>query len=376
VTAGVSVAPLALRTEVCRRLGIERPIFGFSHEIDVVVAITRAGGFGVYGVARDDPQHIPAQLAKLRAALGERPYGVDLMLPAGMPDTAEPAAIAARIPQAHRDFVAGLRDKYAVPPAGHGNFFSNFVRSKALFAQQIEAVLASDVDVVATAVGLPPEVIARAKAAGKTTLALIGSPRHARSAIAAGAEILVAQGYDAGGHTGPIGTMSLVPQVVELARPHGVPVLAAGGIATGAQLLAALAMGAQGVWLGTAWLAARENHTQRTLLAKLIQAGSDDTVITRAHSGKPCRVVRSAWSDEWAAPGAPEPLKMPYQQALTGELLAAIEEHDVAPLVYEAAGQGVAWLEREESVADIIGRLLGQAQAAWQELNNTGGETT
>lgn len=372
----MTAPPLALRTAVCRQLGIERPIFGFSHEIDVVVAITRAGGFGVYGVAREDPQHIPAQLAKLRAALGERPYGVDLMLPAGMPDTAEPAAIAARIPQGHRDFVAGLRDKYAVPPASRGNFFSSFVRSKALFEQQIEAVLASDANVVATAVGLPPEVIARAKAAGKTTLALIGSPRHARSAIAAGAEILVAQGYDAGGHTGPIGTMSLVPQVVELARPHGVPVLAAGGIATGAQMLGALAMGAQGVWLGTAWLAARENHTQRTLLAKLIQAGSDDTVITRAHSGKPCRVVRSAWSDEWAGPGAPEPLKMPYQQALTGELLAAIEEHDVAPLVYEAAGQGVAWLDREESVADIIARLLAQAEAAWQDLNITGGETT
>jgi hypothetical protein len=158
-----------------------------------------------------------------------------------------------------------------------------------------------------------------------------------------------------------------------------VPVLAAGGIATGVagrRRRWRWARRARG-WARPGWRRDGERgRSARCCWPSWSPAGSEDTVITRAHSGKPCRVVRSAWSDAWAAPGAPEPLPMPYQQALTGELLAAIEEHDVAPLVYEAAGQGVAWLEREESVADIIGRLLGQAQAAWQELNNTGGETT
>jgi NAD(P)H-dependent flavin oxidoreductase YrpB (nitropropane dioxygenase family) len=360
------------RTPVCERLGIDLPIFGFSHEPDVVVAIARAGGFGVFGVAREDPHEIPARLAGLREALGDLPFGVDLLLPAGVPDRSDPDAVAARIPGVHRDFVRALRDKYQVPAATRSTFFTSFIRSKALFEEQIEAVLGSDADLVATAVGLPAEVLARARAAGKKTLALIGAPKHAHAAISAGAEVLVAQGYDAGGHTGTIGTMSLVPQIVEIAAPRGVPVLAAGGIATGAQVLASLAMGAQGAWLGTAWLGTRENHTHRVLLQKLIEAGSQDTVITRAHSGKPCRVVRSAWSDEWSAPGAPEPLPMPYQQALTGELLAAVEEHEVAPLIYEAAGQSVAWLRQEETVSDVISRIVRQMHQSWDELHAIG----
>lgn len=356
------------RTPVCERLGIRLPIFGFSHETEVVAAICRAGGFGVYGVAREDPQKIPARLRDLRDRIGDAPFGVDLMLPAGVPERSDPEAVAAGIPDEHRAFVRGLRDKYAVPAATRSTFFTSFIRSKALFEQQIQAVLDSDVDLVATAIGLPADVIARAKAAGKTTLALVGAPKHARAAVAAGADVLVAQGYDAGGHTGTIGTMSLVPQIIEVAAPHAIPVLAAGGIATGAQILGALAMGAQGAWLGTAWLAARENHTHRVLLDKLISAGSEDTVITRAHSGKPCRVVRSAWSDEWSMPGAPTPLPMPYQQALTGELIAAVEEHGVEPLVYEAAGQGVAWIREEQTVHDIVSRLVEQMHTAWKSL--------
>jgi len=351
------------RTPVCERLGIALPIFGFSHSLEVAAAISRAGGYGVFGVARERPDAIPGLIAKLREAVGDAPFGVDLMLPAGMPaDDAEAEAGRAAIPAAHRAFVEDLRRRFAVPAATKPHFFSHTVRTRALFAEQLEAVLAADVDGVATAVGLPVEVVARVRASGKTTLSLVGSPKHARAALAAGADVLVAQGCDAGGHTGPIGTFSLVPQVIEVAGD--VPVIAAGGIATGAQIAAALAMGAQGAWLGTAWLGALENRTPRALLERLIAAGSEDTVITRAHSGKPCRVVRSAWSDAWAAPDAPTPLPMPWQHALTGELLAAIEEHEVAPLVYEAAGQSVAWLQGEAPAADIMARLAAQTDAA------------
>jgi NAD(P)H-dependent flavin oxidoreductase YrpB (nitropropane dioxygenase family) len=145
-------------------------------------------------------------------------------------------------------------------------------------------------------------------------------------------------------------------------------VIAAGGIGTGAQVAASLALGAQGAWLGTLWLGTREHELPAALAAKLIAAGSEDTVITRAHSGKPCRVVRSAFSDAWAEKDAPEPLAMPYQQALTGELLAAVEEHEIAPLMYEAAGQSVAWLRKIEPVAEVMQRLVAETHAALNGL--------
>jgi NAD(P)H-dependent flavin oxidoreductase YrpB (nitropropane dioxygenase family) len=357
----------AWRTPVCDLLGIDVPIFGFSHSPEVVAAIACGGGCGVLGVARELPDAIPGMVARLREAVGDATIVVDLMLPAGMPaDDAEAEAGRAALPEVHRAFVAGLRRRWNVPAATRPNFFSRTVRTRALFDEQVEAVLAADVDAVATAVGLPPEVLARVRASGRTTLSLVGTPQHARAALAAGAQVLVAQGYDAGGHTGTIGTMSLVPQVVALAGD--VPVIAAGGIACGAQVAAALAMGAQGAWLGTVWLGATEAHLHPALLAKLLAAGSDDTTITRAHSGKPCRVVRSAWSDAWAEPEAPAPLPMPWQHALTGELLAAIEEHGVAAPMYEAAGQSVAWLRRAEPAAAILGRLVDETDAALARL--------
>jgi NAD(P)H-dependent flavin oxidoreductase YrpB (nitropropane dioxygenase family) len=355
-----------LKNSLCERLGIELPIFGFSHSIDVTVAIARAGGFPVFGAAREVPERIGPELAAIRARLGKRPYGVDLMYPALAGDEPSVAAARAKLPAAHVAFIEQLKAKYGVPAPTKPSFFANTVRNEAFFRAQTESVLASDVDAVATAVGLPRAVVERAKQAGKTAFALIGSPRHVRPALEAGIDVLVAQGYDAGGHTGPIGTFCLVPQVIEAVEREGadVPVLAAGGVGCGRQVAAALAMGAQGVWLGTAWLATREYATPPALLAKLLAARSEDTLITRAHSGKPCRVVKSAWSDEWDAPGAPAPLPMPYQHALTGELLAAIEEHQVPELVYEAAGQSIAWFNTLTTVEEVIGRLARETSAA------------
>jgi NAD(P)H-dependent flavin oxidoreductase YrpB (nitropropane dioxygenase family) len=160
--------------------------------------------------------------------------------------------------------------------------------------------------------------------------------------------------------------MSLLPQILAVAGDA--PVLAAGGIATGAQVLGTIAMGAQGAWLGTLWLAARENHTPPALMQRLIAAGSEDTVITRAHSGKPCRVVRSDWIDAWDAPDAPEPLGMPLQQVLTGDVFAAMHEHDDARLIYEAAGQSVFGIARETTVARQFDVLIDDMDLAWKRL--------
>jgi len=361
---------MRLRTPLCERLGIELPIFGFSHSLEVTVALARAGGFPVFGAARETPQRIAEDLGRIRERLGARPFGVDLMYPKLAGDEPDRAAARAKLPPAHVAFVERLREKYRVPAPTRPHFFSDQVRNQAFFRAQTEAVLASEANAVATAVGLPPQVIGAAKARGKFTFALVGAARHVRPALDAGVDALVAQGYDAGGHTGPVGTFTLVPQVIEAAeaiRP-GIPVLAAGGVGCGRQVAAALAMGAQGVWLGTAWLATQEYRTPPVLLKKILAARSEDTVLTRAHSGKPCRVLRSAWSEEWDAEGAPEPLPMPYQHALTGELLAAIEEHQVEPLVYEAAGQSVAWFNELTTVREIVERLTGEAKAALARL--------
>jgi NAD(P)H-dependent flavin oxidoreductase YrpB (nitropropane dioxygenase family) len=347
----------SLRTPICGTLGIRHPIFGFSHEPDVVVAIAEAGGFPVLGLGRDAPGQIPGIVEDVERRLGGRPYGIDLMLPAKVPAQADPSDLKAALPPEHVAFVEGLRARFAVQQPRTPSFFTTHARSEALFQAQIDAVLASNARAVVTAIGLRAGLIAQARQRGKLTMSLVGNVRHARKALDMGVDVLVAQGYDAGGHTGPIGTLSLLPQIVEAAQ--GRPVLAAGGIATGAQVLGCIGAGAQGAWLGTLWMAARENHTPPALLQRLIDSGSDDTVISRAHSGKPCRVVRSAWIDAWEEPQAPAPLGMPYQQALTGD----------AALIYEAAGQSVFGIRNETTVAAQMAQLVSEMQAAWQRVN-------
>lgn len=358
----------SLANALCHRLGIRYPIFGLAHSIEVAAAISNAGGLGVYAAARDGPNELAHKLSALRGLCRGVPVGVDLLLPTSLPGVSTPEDIAAAIPEGHRRFVDGLFERFNVPQAARGNFFSQYVRSQALFEEQVAAVAESDMDVFAAGVGTPADTIARVRRAGKTTMALVGAVKHAQKAIAAGVDVLVAQGYDAGGHTGNVGTFTLVPQII--AAAGGRPVLAAGGIGEGSQIAAALAMGAHGAWLGTVWLGSTEHRLPSALTDRLLSAGSEDTVITRAHSGKPCRVVRSAFSDAWEAPGAPAPLDMPYQQALTGRLLAAVEEHEVAPLMYEAAGQSVAWVREVKPVAHIVDRLVRETRQSLENLRS------
>jgi len=348
-------------TPICERLGIRYPIFGFAHDVKTVAAISNAGGFGVYGATRRFPHEITAELEEIRSLVGDKPFGVDLVLPPGMPEHNSREAIEAEIPEAHKTFVQHLIDKYHVPPASAPGMRTRFIRSAEIEAAQLEAVMSSDVDMFACGIGAPPEAVAEAKARGKVTLALIGSPHHVERSRRAGVEILVAQGYDAGAHTGPIGTFSLVPQIVDAAGD--MPVLVAGGVATGRHIAASLAMGAQGVWMGTAWLLSEEHqgHMHPVNTAKLKAAGSGDTVITRSESGKTFRQVRTAWSQEWEAEGAPDPLKMPYQDVLVGDLLGAIEEHDIEPLIHSGAGQSIGYFNEVKPVAAIMSELVNEA---------------
>lgn len=357
---------MAPRTPICERLGIRHPIFGFSHSVDVAVAIAEAGGFPVLGLARELPHEIAHILDEVQRRMGDRPYGIDLMLPSRVPQAASIDELRGTLPAGHVDFVQGLRERFGVQAPTRPSFFTTQVRSEALFNEQIEAVLSSNCRGVATAIGLRADLIERAKARGKLTFSLVGSVRHARKAMDMGVEVLVAQGYDAGGHTGPVGTLSLLPQIIDVAE--GRPVLAAGGIGTGEQVLGTIAMGAQGAWLGTLWMAARENHTPSALLRRLVDSASEDTLITRAHSGKPCRVVRSEWIDAWQQPDAPPPLDMPLQQVLTGDVFASLHEHDDPRLIYEAAGQSVFAIRGETTVAEQMAGLVSGMERAWSRL--------
>ena len=351
---------------MCDRFGIDSPIFGFAHDVETVAAITNAGGFGVYGATRRFPEEITEELAQIRRLVGNRPFGVDLVLPPDMPEHNSREAIQAEIPAEHTAFVQQLIERYNVPEASKPGMRTRFIRSKEIEDAQLRAVMESDVDMLACGIGAPADVVCEARDRGKTTLALIGSPHHVPKAIAAGVEIIVAQGYDAGAHTGPIGTYSLVPQIVDAAGD--IPVLAAGGVATGRHIAAALAMGAQGVWLGTAWLLSEEHQGDMHPVNrdKLIQAGSADTVITRSESGKPFRQVRTGWSQAWEAEGAPAPLKMPYQDVLVGDLLGAIEEHDIEPLIHSGAGQSIAYFKDVKPVAQIMQALIDETAQALQ----------
>lgn len=350
-----------LWTPLCDRLGVEHPIFGFAHDVATVAAITNAGGYGVYGATRRFPHEISAELAEIRQLVGDKPFGVDLVLPPGMPEHNSREDIEVEIPSEHTQFVQKIIQKYQVPKATQPGMRTRFIRSTEIEHAQLRAVLDSDVDMFACGIGAPPDAIAEAKAKGKTTLALIGSPHHVQRSIHAGVDILVAQGYDAGAHTGPIGTYSLVPQIVDAAG--NVPVLVAGGVATGRHVAAALAMGGQGVWMGTAWLLSSEHqtHMHPVNTRKLLEAGSADTVITRSESGKTFRQVRTAWSQEWEAEDAPAPLKMPYQDVLVGDLLGAIEEHDIEPLIHSGAGQSVGYFDTVKPVQAIMDELVAEA---------------
>ncbi len=357
----------ALHTTICERLGARVPIFGFSHSLEVVAAVTAAGGIGVWGATRSTPEEIRDGLAWLAEQAEGRPFGIDLVLPQGMPETDDRAQMEAAIPDEHRAFVTGLRDKYGVPDDGLPGTRSRFVRSEEMADRQFAEILASPVAILAMGVGSPPEKVAEAKRHDKTVISLVGAPKHAERALAAGADILVAQGYEAGAHTGDIGTFALVPQIVRLAGD--VPVVVAGGVAGGEHIAAALALGGAGVWMGTAWLFTREHGMDPVIRAKLEAAGSADTIRSRADSGKTLRQIKTAWTDEWEAREAPTPLKMPFQDILVGDFLGAVERHHVEPLLKSEAGQSVAYFDELTDVRSIIDSLEHDATAALQRID-------
>jgi NAD(P)H-dependent flavin oxidoreductase YrpB (nitropropane dioxygenase family) len=380
-----------MRTAVTTLMGIDFPIFAFTHCRDVVAAVTNAGGFGVLGAVAHTPEQLDIDLAWIRAQTKGRPYGVDLLIPSryvGAESGGISAAdLRALLPDEHRDWIEALLAQHGVPPLpppapdstrDERGMAGLRVDAKSL-APLIEVAFAHKVKLLASALGTPPAwLVERAHAAGIPVAALAGRLDHAVAHQQAGVDIIIAQGTEGGGHTGEIATMVLVPQVVDAVAP--LPVLAAGGIASGRQIAAALALGAEGVWCGSVWLTTEEAETPPVVKEKFLAATSSDTRRSRSLTGKPARMLRTAWTDAWEAPGAPAPLGMPLQSLLIANAQRRIHRVAHKPdsgaraLATYFVGQVVGQMNEPKSTRRVMSEMIEEFVTVMERLERLVGE--
>jgi NAD(P)H-dependent flavin oxidoreductase YrpB (nitropropane dioxygenase family) len=341
-----------MRTAFTELVGVNHPIVGFNRSPAVVAEVTKAGGFGVLAASAYTPAELDTQLTWIDKQVAGRPYGVDLLVPekfaAGDPGDIV-ASLRAQIPDDHLAFVRDLLARYGIPPTPLARDQSEVMAglSPDGAVALLDVAFSHPIALIANALGTPPPgLVTRARAAGVAVAALVGQPKHAVRQLAAGVDLLIAQGTEAGGHTGTIATMVLTPEIVALAA--GRPVLAAGGIASGRQMAAALALGADGVWCGSVWLSSAEDVANQATKGKFLAATSSDTLRSPTRTGKPARQLRSAWHDEWERPDSPPPLPLPLQPLLVSE---AWQRIDAAA---EAGHEGALRLE-----SFFIGQVVG-----------------
>jgi len=357
-----------VQTRVSEMLGVDFPILAFSHCRDVVAAVTNAGGFGVLGAVAHTPDQLEVDLDWIEEQTKGRPYGLDLLLPTKYAGADEGGfdrdAIRQLLPPEQQQFVDDILRRYEVPEIpedlrqeGRGGGLASI--SPKGYEPLLEVAFGHRIRLVASALGPPPpSLIERAHEHDVLVAALAGSRTHAERHNAVGVDVIVAQGTEAGGHTGEIATMVLVPEVVDAVAPT--PVLAAGGIGNGRQIAAAMALGAEGVWCGSVWLTTEEAETQPAVKQKFLHATSKDTIRSRSLTGKPARMLRSAWTDEWDRPDAPEPLAMPLQSALVAEAQARIsraatkEGTGAQQLSNYFVGQVVGQLDRVKPARQVV----------------------
>jgi NAD(P)H-dependent flavin oxidoreductase YrpB (nitropropane dioxygenase family) len=353
-------------------------MFAFTHCRDVAAAVSKAGGLGVLGVAGHSLDNLRMELEWIENEIGDKPYGVDLLLPTRFVGREQGGLGGSQlddmIPEEHRRFVAELLEKHGVPPLpSDAKLRSELSVGYERQRDVIELVFDHRIRLIASALGPPPSwMIEQGREKGVLVAALAGTVDHARRHVEAGVDIVVAQGYEAGGHTGEIATMVLVPEVVDAVDP--VPVLAAGGIASGRQLTAALALGAQGVWMGSVWLTTEEAETHPVVKEKFLKASSRDTVRSRSLTGKPARQLRSAWTEAWSDPANPDPLPMPLQPWLIREAQERIartahKSPGAEELVNYFVGQVVGSMNQPKSVRSVIEELVEEYVDTMERLD-------
>lgn len=354
-----------MKTEICERLGIDVPVFAFTHCRDVVVEVCKAGGIGVFGAVGYTPEQLKAELDWIDERVGDAPYGIDVIMP--MKDLAQEVPdLGSMIPEEHKAWVEHVMQRYGIPPLpedNDGGAYHGITGDQIGWQHDIARELLEEgfshhnCRVMVNALGTPPDdIMAECKAKGILVGALAGRLKHALSHKEGGVDFIIAQGHEAGGHTGEVTTMVLVPQVVDAVAP--IPVLAAGGIGSGRQAAAAMALGAQGVWCGSIWLTSPESEVEPLPKSKLIAASSEDTVRTRMLSGKPARMLRSAWTDAWEEEGCPGFLPMPLQGMLVMEANHRINRAGAEDLAFYPTGQVVGQMNTEKDCRSIMYELL------------------
>ncbi len=374
-----------MQTAIARALGCDVPIFAFSHCRDVVVEVTRAGGFGVLGASTFAPDQLEQELRWIDDHTEGRPYGVDVLIPANYDRTAEAESHtgdpATLIPQAHLDFMEKILTDAGVAPLpederarvhrdiveGRGNMTPDGARRLLEIALQHPQV-----KLVVSALGAPPpDVVAMLREKKIMIGALCGKAAHAVKQRTAGVQLIIAQGTEAGGHTGDISTFVLVPQIVD-ACP-GIPVLAAGGITSGRHVAAALALGAQGVWCGTIWLGTRESELTPFEKEVLFATRAEDAVRSRVRTGKPVRMTKSKMSEAWEKPDAPGYLPTPLQGILYNEIHARVVRAQRPELYSFPVGQAVGTMTEETSVREVMLRIQTEYLDTMDRLSSLAG---
>jgi len=365
-----------MKSAICEMLGIDFPLVAFSHCRDVIVAVGRAGCFGVLGATGFTPDQLERELNWIDEHIDGKPYGIDVLIPENLSIKNEKdvtrRSLSNRIPQQHKDFVRGLLANYGIEPTRplEGERVrapdEHFSVQQEYALKLIEVSFHHPVRLIANALGVPPqEMLEMGRKHGVPVAALVGAKEHAVRQAQAGVDIIVAQGGEAGGHCGEVATLVLVPEVIRAIKPiRNIPVLAAGGIMTGRQMAACMAMGAAGAWTGSVWLATTESETSKTFREKMIDARSRDTVRSKCRTGKPSRQLRSAWTDAWEGPDSPGPLPMPLQGLVSEPAFAAIEraadkgDRKARELVTYFVGQGVGLVDSVKSCRAVVAEFM------------------
>ena len=376
-----------MNSRLCAKLGIEFPLFAFSHCRNVVVEVSKAGGFGVLGAVGLTPEKLEQELNWIDENIDEKPYGIDLLIPNRMNHKNENSQttddLKALIPKEYYNFVDNILEAHDLETddlwsGKYGIDYTHNMR-EAGANQLLEVALRHPITLFVNALGVPPKsVIERCRDKNILVGALTGAREHAVKHAAAGVDILVVSGTEAGGHCGEISTMVVVPDVIEAVKSNkDIFVLAAGGIATGGQMAACMAMGAPGVWCGSVWLTTPEAETTPTVKKKMLEANARNTVRSRSRTGKPTRQLQSTWTDAWASQNALEPLDMPLQGVLSRPAMdkidtkAAVGHEGAAALSTYYVGQAVGLMNKEKSVKTIVYEFMEDYVEAVERLSNT-----
>ncbi|MFT5577139.1 MAG: NAD(P)H-dependent flavin oxidoreductase YrpB (nitropropane dioxygenase family) [Bermanella sp.] len=366
-----------MRSELCDKLGIEHPIFAFTHCRDVVVAVSKAGGIGVLGAVGFSAEQLKEELDWIDEHIGDKPYGVDIVIPQkyeGMGDTSPDeleAQLNSMVPPEHVAFAQKLLADAGVPAWEDGTTSMGLLGWTEATATPLlmEALTRKKCVMIANALGTPPpDKVKLIQDSGRLVGALCGKVKQVRSHVEAGLDFIVAQGGEGGGHTGDVGSIVFWPQAV--AAADGIPVLAAGGVGTGQQMLAAMALGCAGVWTGSLWLTVEEAHAEPAQKESLLNASSEDTVRSRSWTGKPCRMLKNEWTEAWEDPENPKPLGMPLQGLVSGDGMRRTAKYagvaGTQKVAFNPVGQVVGQINTVESTRGVMTRMLNEYADAYE----------